>query len=43
MNIIVNRARLKDSIILYYIRENKLTEEGNDPLWMTREAGPAIV
>jgi hypothetical protein len=43
MNIITNRARLKDFITWYYIGENRLTREGNDPLLMTREAGPTRV
>jgi hypothetical protein len=43
MNIIVNRARQKVSRTWYYIGENRHTQEDNNTLQMTREAGPARV
>jgi hypothetical protein len=43
MNIITNRARQNVYRTWYYIGENRLTQEDNDPLQMTWEAGLARV
>jgi hypothetical protein len=40
MNIIAYRARQKVAKTKYYIGENRLIWESNDPLWTTREMGP---